>query len=425
MIQIQLKKISLFHVLTIVSIIFLPLFIIFSPQNQTAYADSLLPSDNISTTKITVTAWALNVRESGDISSKIIDIVHKGDTFNIIQTKKNWGEIKLSGNYTGWINRAYVTEANESSNEGIEATVDAMILKVREKPGLSSPVVGKLKIGTQITIFEEQAGWAKIASSSGVQGWVYEYYITKNVHGPNQTQPVSASLKTKINILVKRQTTNKISVSHSSTEFPRFLGESNARTIENKPMQNRYELLKGKTIVLDPGHGGKDNGTTSQFSGTYEKTLNIATAEVVEQKLEKAGANVIMTRTDDSFIPLQQRADLSNRNNGDAFISFHYNWSNDPSVNGVIGFYYQKSKDNSLTKDVLNAVVNNKGLKSRGSRFENLNVLRNNSRPGTLIELGFLSNKQDDSVVESSDYREKVAQGIYEGLIEFFNPKVK
>ena len=163
---------------------------------------------------------------------------------------------------------------------------------------------------------------------------------------------------------------------------------------EEKP--NNQEPLKGKTIVLDPGHGGNDGGTTS-IAGTHEKTLTLSIAKVVEQKLKNTGANVIMTRTDDTYISLQQRTNLSNQNHADAFISLHYNWSNDPSVHGLTDFYYQKSKDDPLAANILNEVAKQRGLNNDGTRFDDLDVLRNNSQPSTLIELGFLSNKQDDS----------------------------
>ncbi|MCQ6280791.1 N-acetylmuramoyl-L-alanine amidase [Bacillus sp. EB600] len=304
-------------------------------------------------------------------------------------------QFKLSSNQTGWVYNDYIKKAKiktktpkqETPTENKEeATVGVTVLNVREKPSLTSQVVGKLKLGTKITVHEEQTGWAKVVSSSGDQGWVYSNYITKDVSSNNQTQPV------------------------------------NAPTTSKELFQNSPEPLKGKTIVLDPGHGGSDDGTTS-IIGTHEKTLTLTTAQVVEQKLENAGAIVIMTRTNDTYIPLQQRADLSNQNHADAFISFHYNWLNDPSVNGLTDFYYQKSKDNPLASYILKEVVKTTGLNNDGTRFDNLDVLRNNSQPSTLIELGFLSNKQDDSVVESSAYRDNVAQGVYQGLLDYFSTK--
>ena len=364
-----------------------------------------------------VTAYDLNVREAADMSSKIIGIVHQGDTFKIIQTKNRWDQIKLSSNQTGWVYNAYIKKAEihdqtlkqAAPTEKIKASVEAIVLNVRKNPRLSSQVVGKLKRGTKINVYEEQSGWAKIVSPSGVHGWVDERYITKEESSHLQTQLATASPSAK-------ETTGKtarISDLH-------FTVKSNSTNFE----QNSQKPLQGKIIVLDPGHGGKDDGTTS-IVGTHEKSLTLPTAELVEQKLENAGAKVIMTRTSDTYIPLQQRADLSNQNHADAFISFHYNWSNDPSVNGVTDFYYQNSNSLLLASDILNEVSKTTQLNNDGTRFDDLSVLRNNSQPSTLIELGFLSNKQEDSVVESAAYRDNVAQGVYLGLLDFFHLKNK
>jgi len=330
MFKTKIKNVSLLKVLPILSIIVLPLLVNLTQNDPAAYAHTASSQD-------TVLASNQNGWEAANMSNKMID-----------------------------------------PTENIEATVNAIVLNVRKSPSLSSQVNGKLKLGTKVTVYEEHAGWAKIVASSGVQGWVYKYYITKDAP----------------------------SVTPTSTEL----------------IQKSKEPLKGKTIVLDPGHGGIDDGTSS-IVGTPEKTLTLATAKVVEKKLENAGANVIMTRTNDTFISLQQIAELSNQDHADAFISFHYNWTDNPSTNGLTDFYYQASKDNPLASDILNEVVKTTGLNNLGTRFDDLSVLRNNLQPSTLIELGFLSNKQDDSVVESSAYRDNVAQGVYLGLLDYFSSK--
>jgi N-acetylmuramoyl-L-alanine amidase len=300
---------------------------------------------------------------------------------------------------TGWVNNVNTKQTKMNSQDSppkriaatkkIKAIVGVNSLNVREQPSLSSSVVGKLNAGTKITINEERSGWAKVEASYGeMGGWVNTNYISKETATNNKTQLVSGP------------------------------------TTSAESVQNNLEPLKGKTIVLDPGHGGNDDGTTS-IVGTYEKTLTLATAQDVEQKLKKSGANVIMTRIDDTYIPLQQRADVSNQNHADAFISFHYNWIKDPTINGLTDFYYQNSKDYALAADLLNEIVKTTGLNNNGTKFDDLDVLRNNSQPCTLIELGFLSNKQDDSIVESSAYCDKVAQGVYLGLLDYFSSPKK
>lgn len=359
----------------------------------------------------TVMADKLNVREAPDNSSKIIGLVHQGDTFEIIQAKNNWDEIKLANNQIGWIYNAYL-----APTKTIGATVEAIVLRVRQQPNLSSKIVGKLKLGSKITIREEQAGWANIVSASGLQGWVYEYYITKDAPGVTQSDSVT---KTSNPASEKKAAPSDTTAFQSS---PASNTDMSALAVRKELMQNNQGPLEGKTIVLDPGHGGKDDGTTG-IDGIHEKSLTLSTAKAVEQELENAGANVIMTRTGDTYIPLQQRADDSNQNHADAFISFHYNWSYDPSVNGLTDFYYQTTKDSPLALDILKEVASTTGLKNDGTSFDSLEVIRNNTQPSTLIELGFLSNKQDDSVVENSTYPNEVAQGVYLGLLDYFSNK--
>ncbi|MED4224797.1 N-acetylmuramoyl-L-alanine amidase [Neobacillus cucumis] len=396
MITTKIKNKSLIKVLAIISVAIVPFL---QSQNAT-YAHT-------SSSQVTVTASSLNVREAADISSSIINHVHLGDTFEVIQKRNNWDQIKLSSNQTGWVSNAYLTPA-----ENKEAIVEAPSLNVRAKPSLFSSDVGYLKFGTKITIQMEHDGWAKMVAPSGVSGWVNKDYITKDKSGNQPAISSSPSQKT-TSVITDKKSLPKSTESSAN--------QSIDKTAQNtKNVQNGQEPLKGKIIVLDPGHGGKDNGATS-YVGTHEKTLTLETAKIVEQKLEKAGANVIMTRSDDTFIPLEQRAAIANQNHADAFISFHYNCSNDPSVHGITDFYYNKSKDSDLASDILNEVIKITNLNNLGMRFDNLSVLRNNLRPSTLIELGFLSSKQDDPIVESSAYREEVAQGVYLGLLDYFS----
>ncbi|MDR6999300.1 N-acetylmuramoyl-L-alanine amidase [Neobacillus niacini] len=382
MITTKLKNFCLAKLLIGLSVITIP----FVQMDQDAYA-------NPSPAKVTVTATNLNVRESPGISGKVMGLVHKGDTYEVIRKKNNWDQIKLKNNQIGWISHAYTAPP-----KNVGATVKVDFLNVRSGPGVSNPVIGKLDWGAKITVQAEQAGWAKIVSSSGMKGWVNEYYITKHEPDKFHTQAVS-----------KPPTLNKKSPAPTTKPSKTQAAKTNTQG-----------PLSGKTIVLDPGHGGVDIGTTS-IAGTHEKTLTLATAKAVEQKLKNAGANVILTRTNDTFISLEDRAYLSNQNDADAFISFHYNWIKDPSVNGVTDFYFQKSRDNALASNILKEVAKTTKLNNVGTRYNNLSVLRNNSQPSTLIELGFLSNKQDDSVVESAAFDENVAEGIYLGLLEYFS----
>src|SRR3954451_9939240 len=338
----KIRKNVLIKILTILSAFTFPLL----NNQQSANADK-------ESSQVTVTVPTLNVRESPDLSSKVISRIHQGDTFEYIQKRNDWNQIKLVNNKTGWVYASYLTPT-----EKITGTIDTFSLNVRERPSVSGRVVGYLKSGTKITIHSEQAGWAKIVSPSGVSGWVNEQYIAKDTPSSHHTLPAAPTT------MKKAGNTTELKVAKAADAPMTPPAEKSVL------MPTSQKPLKGKTIVLDPGHGGKDKGTTS-IAGTPEKSLNIPTVEAVKQTLENAGAQVILTRTNDTYIPLEQRAHISNQNHADAFISFHYNWSNDPSVNGITDFYYQKSSS-ALATAILNQVAKETKLTNLGTRYNNL-----------------------------------------------------
>ena len=115
--------------------------------------------------------------------------------------------------------------------------------------------------------------------------------------------------------------------------------------------------LKDKIIVVDAGHGGYDPGTSGKSS--IEKNLALTTAKLVASRLANAGANVFMTRSNDTFISLSGRVNVSEAKHADAFISVHYNASTSSSANGIASFYYSEAKDKELAKYIQESMAEN------------------------------------------------------------------
>ena len=114
-----------------------------------------------------------------------------------------------------------------------------------------------------------------------------------------------------------------------------------ADTSEEKPKESRKKgTLKGVTIVLDPGHGGNDHGTTGT-RGTAEKDITTTTVELLKSKLRAAGADVVLTRESDVYVDLRKRVAISHQTNADAFISIHYDAIEDSSVTGYYNILYE------------------------------------------------------------------------------------
>ncbi|MDY0404083.1 N-acetylmuramoyl-L-alanine amidase [Virgibacillus sp. 179-BFC.A HS] len=182
--------------------------------------------------------------------------------------------------------------------------------------------------------------------------------------------------------------------------------------------KNDKKPLSGYHFVIDPGHGGKDSGTKG--ANILEKTLTLSTAKKVAEKLHQKGATVTMTRTDDRFISLAKRVQISNVNQTDAFISLHFNSYTNSNISGLNTFYYSGGQDAQFAKTLQSALIRHTELVDRGAKKANYYVLRNNKDLAVLIELGFLSNPDDRKKVQTETYQQQVAEGITSGLEDYF-----
>lgn len=200
---------------------------------------------------------------------------------------------------------------------------------------------------------------------------------------------------------------------------------------EAKPQPMEPGQKKDITVVIDPGHGGKDSGAVAEDK-TTEKSLTLRLAPRVEAMLRAKGYNVIMTRTTDEFIALSERADIANRNNADLFVSMHFNSAGGPSAYGIEVLYASENdvalkKDcgdqTKLAREILNAVLKETGANSRGIKNRpELAVLRRTNMTACLIEGGFMSNPDELEQIKSDSYLDKLANGIVKG-IENYNLK--
>jgi N-acetylmuramoyl-L-alanine amidase len=219
------------------------------------------------------------------------------------------------------------------------------------------------------------------------------------------------------------------------------------------------------TVVIDAGHGGKDPGAVGK-SGTYEKDLALATALKVQTEMRKRlpGINVVMTRDDDTFIPLYERTRIANRANGKLFVSIHFNSARDRRAHGLETYFLAPArterameiakKENEviqfeeqmhdypelgdeafillsmaqaqfgkesedLASLVLDGMQTRTQQKSRGVDQAGFYVLMGASMPAILVEGGFISNAKEEKLVRSREYQEKVAESIVDAIEEF------
>ena len=137
-------------------------------------------------------------------------------------------------------------------------------------------------------------------------------------------------------------------------------------------------------------------------------------------KLEQAGANVILTRNTDLYLPLTSRVVTEYYRNADAFISLHYDNSKDKDVHGLTTYFFHPWQK-ELAVELHSAAMERTKQKDRGVRFGDYYVIRENNKKAVLIELGYLSNPAEELLVRSDEYQNSAATGIYEGLGRFFH----
>ena len=197
-----------------------------------------------------------------------------------------------------------------------------------------------------------------------------------------------------------------------------------------------------RTVVLDAGHGGKDPGTMSR-SGYKEKDLALDIVLRVKAHLAAAGVRVVLTRDADRFWELEDRPYLAARGAGDLFVSIHMNSALSRSVQGIetfvtaaencpptaeskLGGRYPAVPNNQfnhsntvLGNQLQRAVVGITRAVDRGLKHARFVVLRNSAMPAALIECGFLSNAQEAQKLATPSYRETVALGIAQGILNY------
>ncbi len=182
-----------------------------------------------------------------------------------------------------------------------------------------------------------------------------------------------------------------------------------------------HDPLKGETIMVDPGHGGKDDGAKGP-SGLKEKDVVLDVSLRLRDKLEDLGAEVIMTREEDIYLSLDERAEMCNDWDDLAmFISVHANAHPDNSIEGTETFYSssRSQRDFFLARNLQHGLLDRLGRVDRGVKNSRFRVLRNASVPAALVELAFISNPEEEQLLARDDFRQDSAKGLVDGVLNY------
>ena len=414
---------------------------------------------------IQVTTDGLNIRKSKDTSSSanIVGTVNKGGKLSVYGVEGDWLKVSYKGVYA-YISKKYAqfldADGNTLGNVKKQVTTTQDV-NVYVKPSTSSKTVSTVKSKVELPVYKTVNGYY-LTVVSGLPGYIVtnstedlemeQPSIPEPAPGPApEPDPTPNPTPTPPAVsgdLLGRVTVDNLNIRKEANSTSSVVGKLSKGDYVQVNSINEYWVqvtfegqkgyvhksylkllnqsgnpLKDRIIIIDPGHGGKDVGT---ISGTnYEKTITLKVSTLVKNKLEAAGAKVMMTRTGDTFPTLQDRVDFTNTNYGEIFVSIHVNSAQNTAAQGTETYYsvttgdmYQEDMD--LAKFVNNQIVNNLNMKNRDIKEQKYYVIANTIIPAILVELGFLSNSEDRAKLTDDQYIELFAESVFKGISEYY-----
>lgn len=228
---------------------------------------------------------------------------------------------------------------------------------------------------------------------------------------------------------VKKAAKAEVSKNASTVEKSNGPSQEAVKDTVKKPpaVENLYPTLSGKTIIIDPGHGGTDSGTIGPKTGVYESKLNMQVSSRLKESLEKAGVKVSMTRENtgtieeptDQGLTWAQRGRAIRNSKADLLLSIHHNYNeNSKAIYGVQILYRHNNAEKLVS--IMQSKFNQELAVKMDELKAEYRVLDYGSQPGIIVECGFLSNREEEKRVQTADYQNKLVSIIMESLVEYF-----
>ncbi|MFO8069926.1 MAG: N-acetylmuramoyl-L-alanine amidase [Alkalibacterium sp.] len=408
--------------------------------------------------KVTVLASTLNIRYGPGLSHEILTQVQEEDRLNVLGEENEWYKVRLDSNQIGWVASWLVENEEVSLDNHLFGRVTSPEVNVRQFSTIDSAVLGTVKQDEEFPILYREDDWVQILFNQRV-AWLHSDLIDV-IDQPAETEELTGSTDslrisvggTPANIRLKPTTDAEILTTLRTAEEFEVLTEENewyqielangtkgfvagwitetittesvsAKEVSLTTEPSHYATtLAEATIVIDPGHGGYDPGAVAANSFA-EKEITLDTALLLADLLKKAGANVILTRSSDDYISLNDRVYYAHRANADAFISLHYDSVEKANTMSGTTTYYYSENEKALAETVNHYLAKDVNLDNNGVRHGNYFVLSQNSQPSILLELGYLNNDHDITVVNTHAYQTTVADAVYQALDEYFSPR--
>lgn len=203
--------------------------------------------------------------------------------------------------------------------------------------------------------------------------------------------------------------------------------------IERRAVESMSWALANKIVVIDPGHGGPDGGGTGQ-SGIQEKEITLSFAKNLAERFSQAGSAIILTRDKDKDLTseggsissrkkedLRKRVEIANQNEADIYISIHTNCFGS-KWKGAQTFYYPENEDSKRLGESIQSEIRDimKNTDREALPLDSNYVLKNLNMPAVIVEVGFLSNPEEEKMLLDTEYKKKMSYAVYSGAVKYF-----
>ncbi|SES94900.1 SpoIID/LytB domain protein [Natronincola peptidivorans] len=183
---------------------------------------------------------------------------------------------------------------------------------------------------------------------------------------------------------------------------------------------NIEKPLKGKTIIIDAAHGGEKGEDHIGPTGLREKDINLDICWYLKKKIASLGATVYMTRENDDYLPITERAAIANKILPDFFITIHQNYFKHPTISGTEIYYYRGDKEaNKLGREIIEEITKELQTVNRGVKTAEFFLLRDVKVSALHIEIVYISNPKEEALLRKEDFKEKAAVAIAKGIVKY------
>ena len=429
----------------------------------------IMPSYVLASSVASVNGDHINVREGPGTGYAIVGELNKGDSVAVLDKSGDWYKVKLS-NGNGWVFGSFVQVSEQNpdnspapwlySSTGSTGNVEQVkteVTPITQKSVQAMPEWLRPREGKSDSSNTDDTGqdkpdekpfvWnggslKKIDVNNNKDSVVVVVYSTDKlmvnaftIKDPNRlvldlTGVIPGEIANTINVssdIVKQVRTAWFSKDPVKSRIVIDLIKPSGyrTTLSNDQKTLTVEIYKQtkftdgkKLIAIDPGHGGRDPGCIGN-SGLFEKDVTLDIAQQLAVLLKNSGYEAVLTRTNDTYLELDERTDYANKMGADLFISVHINSSEGQTASGT-STHYRSDEGKVLSTYIQSALMSALERKNRGIQYNNFAVLRTSNMTSALVELAFISNPEEEALLKTDDFRKKAANALVQGIKNYY-----